>query len=56
MRTRWRVEVFVDAKWTTEGGNHRSLKAATIALVKLRAAGAGRPGPQKKIYRVRRAG
>jgi len=31
MRTPWRVEVFVDAKWTTEGGNHRSLKGIHLA-------------------------
>jgi hypothetical protein len=54
----WRVEMFnsADAKWVPEGGNYRSAKAATIALTKLRAADANRPGPQRRAYRVRRAG
>jgi hypothetical protein len=54
----WRVETFnsAEAKWVPEGGNYRSSKAATIALAKLRAADANRPGPQRSVYRVRRAG
>lgn len=58
MPTPWRVEMFnlVDAKWVPEGENYRSSRAATIALTKLRAADASRPGPQRRVYRIRRAG
>jgi hypothetical protein len=58
MSTPWRVEMFnlAEAKWVPEGGNYRSSKAATIALTKLRAADANRPGPQRRVYRIRRAG
>ena len=58
MSTLWRVETFnsADAKWVPDGGNYRSLKAASIALTKLRATDANRPGPQRGIHRVRRAG
>jgi hypothetical protein len=56
MRAPWRVEVFhpADAKWQSEGGNHRSKKAATVALTKLRTADVGQSGSEKKIYRIRR--
>jgi hypothetical protein len=58
MPTPWRVETFnsADAKWVPEGGNYRSSKAATIALAKLRAADADRPGSQRRVFRIRRAG
>jgi|tagenome__1003787_1003787.scaffolds.fasta_scaffold18234726_1 hypothetical protein len=57
MRAPWRVEMFrpADAKWLSEGSNHRSKQAATAALTKLRTADAGQPGSERKIYRIRRA-